>query len=111
MVKSLENYEKATLMEYTENDETKLVFYNPGNTEIKEKIEKKRYNHTIPDFWNSPFLYFGNRGNRGTKLHHFRLEPSPMNTKQRVKKQNGAFRNFLAGVIGSTCGKVLIFHL
>ena len=27
-------------MEYTENDETKLVFYNPGNTEIKEKIEK-----------------------------------------------------------------------
>ena len=40
MVKSLENYEKATLMEYTENDETKLVFYNPGNTEIKEKIEK-----------------------------------------------------------------------
>ena len=40
MVKSLESYEKATLMEYTENDETKLVFYNPGNTEIKEKIEK-----------------------------------------------------------------------
>ena len=27
-------------MEYTENDETKLVFYNPENTEIKEKIEK-----------------------------------------------------------------------
>ena len=40
LIKSLEEYEKATLMEYTDEDETKLIFMDSTNNEIKEKVEK-----------------------------------------------------------------------
>ena len=33
-----EDYEKYTLMEYVNNDENKLVFYNPKNSETYQKI-------------------------------------------------------------------------
>ena len=33
-----EDYEKYTLMEYVNNDEKKLVFYNPNNSETFQKI-------------------------------------------------------------------------
>jgi hypothetical protein len=33
-----EDYEKYTLMEYVNNDENKLVFYNPQNSETYQKI-------------------------------------------------------------------------
>ena len=40
LIKSLEEYEKATLVEYTDEDETKLIFMDSTNNEIKEKVEK-----------------------------------------------------------------------
>lgn len=40
MIKSFEAHEKDDLMEYTESDETKLVFSYSGNNELKEKVEK-----------------------------------------------------------------------
>ena len=40
LIKSLDEYEKATLMEYTDEDETKLIFMDSTNNEIKEKVEK-----------------------------------------------------------------------
>ena len=39
LIKSLEEYEKATLMEYTDEDETKLIFMDSTNNEIKEKVK------------------------------------------------------------------------
>lgn len=39
LIKSLEEYEKATLMEYTDEDEKKLIFMDTTNSEIKEKVE------------------------------------------------------------------------
>ena len=39
LIQSLEEYEKATLMEYTDEDEKKLIFMDTTNSEIKEKVE------------------------------------------------------------------------
>ena len=38
LVKVFENYEKYTLMDYVDNNEEKLVFYNPNISEINQKL-------------------------------------------------------------------------
>ena len=38
LIHVFEDYEKYTLMEYANNDENKLVFFNPKNIELCEKI-------------------------------------------------------------------------
>lgn len=48
LIHVFEDYEKYTLMEYTDNDESKLVFFNPKNTELCEKILKLRQNLKNP---------------------------------------------------------------
>ena len=47
-IQAFSNYEKYTLMEYADNDENKLVFYNPKNTELCEKIMKLKQNLKNP---------------------------------------------------------------
>ena len=50
-----EEHEKYTLMEYAENDENKLVFFNPKNSELSEKIlklkESIRNPYVLLDEW------------------------------------------------------------
>ncbi len=48
LIHVFENYEKYTLMEYADNDENKLVFFNPKNTELCEKIMELKKNLKNP---------------------------------------------------------------
>jgi len=45
------DYEKYTLLEYSENDDNKLVFFNPKNSDLCLKllklVKKKKYILTI----------------------------------------------------------------
>lgn len=40
LLKILEDYEKETLLEYSEKDESKMVFYNPKHKDLAERIQK-----------------------------------------------------------------------
>lgn len=42
LISVFSDYEKYTLMEYTANDDSKLVFFNPKNTELCMKLLKLR---------------------------------------------------------------------
>jgi hypothetical protein len=48
LIHVFEDYEKYTLMEYADNDENKLVFFNPKNTELCEKIMELKKNLKNP---------------------------------------------------------------
>ena len=55
LMHQFEEHEKYTLMEYAENDENKLVFFNPKNSELSEKIlklkESIRNPYVLLDEW------------------------------------------------------------
>jgi len=38
LISVFSDYEKYTLVEYTDNDDSKLIFYNPKNTELCTQI-------------------------------------------------------------------------
>ncbi len=40
LISVFSDYEKYTLLEYSENDDNKLVFFNPKNTELCLKLIK-----------------------------------------------------------------------
>lgn len=40
LLHQFEEHEKYVLLEYADNDESKLVFFNPKNTELTDKIER-----------------------------------------------------------------------
>ncbi len=40
LISVFSDYEKYTLLEYSENDDNKLVFFNPKNTDLCLKIIK-----------------------------------------------------------------------
>lgn len=48
LIHVFEDYEKYTLIEYADNDESRLVFFNPRNTELCEKIMKLKQNLKNP---------------------------------------------------------------
>lgn len=48
LIHVFEDYEKYTLMEYADNDESKLVFFNPKNIELCEKIMSLKQNLKNP---------------------------------------------------------------
>ena len=48
LIHVFEDYEKYTLMEYANNDENKLVFFNPKNIELCEKIMSLKKNLKNP---------------------------------------------------------------
>ncbi len=44
LISVFSDYEKYTLMEYTNNDDNKLVFFNPKNNELCMKLLNLVYN-------------------------------------------------------------------
>jgi hypothetical protein len=42
LISMFNDYEKYTLMEYSENDDNKLIFFNPKNTDMHETFKIKR---------------------------------------------------------------------
>jgi hypothetical protein len=40
LISVFSDYEKYTLLEYSENDDSKLVFFNPKNTDLCLKLIK-----------------------------------------------------------------------
>lgn len=53
LMHEFEEHEKYTLMEYAGNDENKLVFFNPKNSDLSEKVLKLK-NSLI-----NPYIYLG----------------------------------------------------
>ena len=47
-LESFDDYEKYGLLEYADNDEKKLVFFNPNNPELLERINKTKEKFTNP---------------------------------------------------------------
>ena len=47
-LESFDDYEKYGLLEYADNDENKLVFFNPNNPELLERINKTKERFTNP---------------------------------------------------------------